>query len=184
MLKDLVEQITNDPAIIEKWKSLVAKDLKAFTKRTNPFRQMNVSNFYFYVDTKSFTYSIVLQGVKPNAARVRGFGAPIDKRELAPKPIHIKTEYGWRTVNTERKTSNELGVKPLDIKYYGVSKTPSKYFGLKRGGKAMAFGLSDDKAIPIYSDTGLVEWIVDDNLDELERILAEAGFKAIDGGLQ
>ena len=183
MLKDLVEKITNDPAIIEKWKNIVAKDLKAFTKRTNPFRQMTASNFYFYVDTKSFTYSIVLQGVKPNAARARGFGAPVDKRESV-KPYPAFFDGGWHTVTTQRMTANSMGVKALDISYYGISRNPTKFFGLKRGGKAMAFGLSDSKAVPVYSDTGLVEWIVDNNMDELERILAEAGFKAIDGGLQ
>jgi hypothetical protein len=43
---------------------------------------------------------------------------------------------------------------------------------------------NDDKAVPIYSDTGLVEWVVDSNMAEVERILEEAGFKAINGGMK
>lgn len=183
MLSDYIEQITQDPQIIEKWKGIVSKDLKGFAKRTNPYKQLKVSGFYFYVDTKSFTYRVVLQGATPNAARVRAFGAPVDKRELAPRPRHVLTDGGWKTVKTQRKTSDRLGVKALDIGYYGISEKPKQYFGLKRGGKAQAFGLVDDEtAVPIYSDTGLVEWIVDDNAVELERILEEAGFKAINGG--
>lgn len=182
MLSEIVEQITQDTSIIERWKSIVAKDLKAFAKRTSPFKQLKVSGFYFYIDTKTFTYSIVLQGVKPNAARSRGFGAPVDKREPSqPRTIYFGD--GWKTVTTKRKTSPSMGVKALDIGYYGTSGKPKEYFGLKRGGKAQAFGLVDEEtAVPIYSDSGLVEWIVDDNAVELERILEEAGFKAIENG--
>lgn len=183
MLNELVDQITKDPSIIEQWKGIVAKDLRAFAKRTNPFKQLKVSGFYFYIDTKSFTYSVVLQGVKPNAARARGFGSPIDKREAAsPYPAYFGGK--WHTVKTKRM-AGRLGLEPLKPDYYGVSRQPDKFFGLRRGGKAVAFGLVDDEtAVPVYSDTGLVEWIVDYNAVELERILEEAGFKAIDGGLK
>lgn len=183
MLSDYIEQIADDPKIIERWKGIVSKDLKGFTKRTNPFKQLKVSGFYFYVDTKYLTYSIILQGVKPNAARARAFGAPIGKREPTT-PHSVLTDKGWRNVGTRRKTSNSAGLKTADVSYYGISGKPKEYFGLKRGGKAQAFGLVDEEtAIPIYSDSGLVEWIVDDNAVELERILEEAGFKAINGGL-
>ncbi len=185
MLSDLIEKLTSDTSIIEEWKTLVSKDLKGFVKRTSPFKQLKVSGYYFYVDTKSLTYSVILSGSRPNAARSRAFGAPVNRREPAPKPRHVKIEDKWKTVMTQRTTSSRLGVKPLDIGYYGVNQKPTKYFGLTQYGKVRAFGVAnDDKAVPIYSDTGLVEWVVDSNMAEVERILEEAGFKAINGGMK
>lgn len=184
MLSDFLKEMASDE-VYEKWKKIAAKDLKGFVKRTTPFRQLKVSNFYFYVDTKSLTYSIILRGVKPNAARSKAFGAPVDQREPSPTPLHVLIDDRWRTVTTRRKASPQLGMHPLKIGYYGVSAFPVEFFGVKQGKKVNAYGLVDyETAVPVYSDTGLVEWVVDSNEKELERILEEAGFKAINGGVK
>lgn len=178
-LSDLLKNITDDK-VIQKWKELSSKEIKGFTKKTNPFSGVKISSYYLYIDTKSYTYSIELSGVKPNAGHAKGFRAPINKRKQSDKPIHIHLDKGWRTVKTERLTSPSLGTKTLDTTYYGVSGKPSAFFGLKSKGGKEAFGIIQNTAVPIYADGGLVEWISETNIDELYRILEECGFKAIE----
>lgn len=179
MLKDLLAQL-KDPSVIQKWKEGAAKSLRDLAVETNPFRGLKASPYYFYVDTKSKTYAIILQGVKPNLGHIRGFGAPVDKRELAPEPIHIKTPSGWKTTHTQRQTAGFIGARPLATHYYGVSGQPTRFFGLKRAGKVEAFGITPDgEAVPVYSEYGFVEYV--SNLPQFEETLVEAGFHAIEG---
>lgn len=181
-LDDILENITDDQTI-ERWKEVAAKEIKAFAERTNPFRGLKVSNYYLYIDTKSRTYAIKLQGVKPNASFARGFFAPVDKRGIAPQPVKVRFPQGWRTVHTVRKTSPTLGtVGRVKTHYFGVSGEPKAYFGLKRKRGNEAFGLIDETAVPVYSDQGFVEYLTQDSESELERILMDAGFTAINGG--
>lgn len=178
-ITDLLNNITDDKTI-KKWKETAAKNIRDFTKRTNPFKGLKVSNYYLYIDTKSRTYSIELSGVKPNLGHAKGFSAPVEKRKVADKPIHVHLDKGWRTVHTERVTSPTPGVaRPLDTSYYGVSGKPKAFFGLKRKNGKEAFGLIGDTAVPIYSEEGFVEFLTQDSEKELERILIEAGYTAI-----
>lgn len=181
-IDSLISQITSKKTI-EEQKKIAAKEIKAFVRRTNPYKGLKVSNFYLYIDTKARTYAIILRGVKPNAGYDRRYNAPIEKREKMPKPEPVKFAWGWRMVDTKRKTSNSQGIQPLDIGYYGVSGKPDQFFGLRRKGKIQAFGLIDDAAVPIYSQDGFVEWLTVDNAEELERICIESGFEAIEKGV-
>lgn len=178
ILSQLLEKI-QDPKTIQKWKENAAKSLYAFTKKTNPFK-LKPSRYYLYIDTRSLTYGLVLQGVKPNAGAVRGFGAPVDRRFPLQTPVEVETRWGWKTVKTGRSTSGRSGVKTLETQYFGISGTPTQFYGLRRGKTVEAFGLIGEQPVPIYSDTGLVEWITEDNLDYLEQLLENAGFTAIE----
>lgn len=181
-IDDLLENIT-DKKTFQKWKDLAAKEIRAFAKRTNPFNGLKVSSYYLYIDTKSRTYAIEMSGVKPNAGHARGFTAPVGKREIAPSPVRVHFPQGWRTVRTVRKTSQSIGAtKALRTQYFGISGKPREYFGLKRKKGKEAFGLVNDVAVPIYSDGGFVEYLTQDSEAELERILIDAGFAAINGG--
>lgn len=180
-LDNIIEQIT-DEKTIQRWKELAAKEIRAFSKRANPFHGLKVSNYYLYIDTKTRSYSIELQGVKPNAGVARGFSAPTGQRESSD-PQKILFGDKWRTVFTKRKTGS-LGIaKPLDVKYYGVNQKPRSFFGLSRKGKKEAFGVVDnDVVIPVYNNTGLVEFLTQDMQKELFAILQNAGYTAINGG--
>lgn len=182
-LNDILENIT-DKKTFQKWKDIAAKEIRVFAKRTNPFNGLKVSNYYLYIDTKSRTYAIELSGVKPNAGHAKGFTAPVGKREFSPSPVRVHFPQGWKTVHTVRKTSPSLGVvKSLKTQYFGASGEPRGFFGLKRKKGKEAFGLVDDVAVPIYSDQGFVEYLTQDSESELERILIDAGFTAINGGV-
>ena len=184
IVSDILKRLEN-PEHIKQWKELAARGLRDLAKKTNPFKSLRVSGYYFYVDTKSRTYAIILQGVKPNVGHSRGFGAPVGKRESAPEPIRFKTKDGsWKTTKTQRETSAFIGARSLDTSYYGVSGKPTQFFGLKKKRGVEAFGLVNDITIPIYSETGLVEWITQDQEQELHSILQEAGYTAIEGGKQ
>lgn len=178
-MDDIIKNISDNPDVIKKWKSLASKEIKAWTKRTNPYRGVKPTNYYLYIDIRSKTYSIILQGVKPNAGAVRSYNAPVGKKE-ATKPYPAFYDSRWHTLKTKRKTANSQGVKPLSTSYYGEAGQPQKYYGLKKGGKIKAYGLyDDDVAVPIYSSTGYVEYITETNIDELYQILQDSGFEAI-----
>lgn len=182
-LTELLNNVTDDKTF-KKWKDIAAKNIRTFAKRTNPFNSLKVSNYYLYIDTESRTYAIELQGVKPNIAHAKGFTAPVNKRRIADTPVHVRFPQGWRTITTERVTSPTPGIaRPLDTHYYGAIGQPKKYFGLKRKSGKEAFGLIDDVAVPIYSETGFVEYLTQDSEAELEWILIDAGYTAVNGGV-
>lgn len=179
-LAEIIKGITarlDSPETLAKWKDLASKGLKEYAKRANPFK-VKASNYYLYIDTRSFTYGIILQGVKPNAGAVRGFTAPVGKYEkTAPHPVHLP--YGWRALTKERATSGRAGNPILDTQYYGVTGKPTQFFGLKRHGKPRAYGLIDGVAVPVYSEDGFVEWLTEEQSDELQEILEKAGYSAL-----
>lgn len=174
----LISKIVSDKTI-EEQKKIAAKAIKAFAKNASIFRNLKVSDYYLYIDTESRTCAIILRGLKPNAGRMRGYNAPVDKRKPLEVPKKVKLSFGWRTVRTERKTAESQGVKALEADYFGVSGQPDQYFGLKRKNRIDAFGLVDETAVPVYSNTGFVEWLTIDNAAELERICIESGYAAI-----
>lgn len=180
IVNQIVSQIDNDQTI-EQWKKIAGIEIKGFAKRANPFKGIQASNYYIYIDTKTLSYGIILQGVKPNAGAVRGFGAPINKR-VASKSVRVKIGDEWKTVKTARKTGGYLGLKMMDDTYLGLSGKPDQFFGLKKKGKIKAFGIVDDDAVKVYSDEGFVEWLTSDSVDELVGILEQAGFAAISEG--
>ena len=174
-LNDIIERITDNPDLIRRWKSLAAKEIKAWAKRTNPFRYVKPTNYYLYIDIYTKKYSIIFQGVKPNAASARRFNAPVGKYYDSQQPHHEYFYGSWHTVQKERATSSSMGVMPLDTTYYGVSGMPDKYYGIKKGSKIRAYGLYDDgSAVPVYSDGGFVEWITETNINELYGILYDS----------
>lgn len=164
---------------MERWKANAAREMRAFARRARPFDGIRPSNYYFYIDTKALTYGLILRGVRPNAASARGFSAPVGKYRGVPK-YRANTAYGWKTLDRARQTSARAGVDTLDTEYFGVSAQPSQFFGLRRAGKKIAFGLADGVAVPVYSETGFVEWITETQADELARIMAQAGFAALE----
>ena len=177
MLSELIEKIA-DKATIDEWKRNAARAMRRFASQNKPFQGVKASGYYFYVDTRSLSYGLILRGVKPNAAAVPGFTAPIGKTEKVPE-YRENTAFGWRTFDRRRKTGR-AGVDILQTHYFGVNERPNTFFGLRRNGKPQAFGLADGVAVPVYSDYGFVEWITDAQADELARILQEAGYSAIE----
>ena len=163
-LQDIASQET-----INKWKKTAATELRRFAAKNRPFRGVKASSYYFYVDAKSLSYGLILRGVKPNAATVPGFTAPVGKTRKVPQ-YREKLPYGWKTLDRVRKTG-AAGVDILETHYYGVQSEPRVFFGLRRKGGPQAFGLADGVAVPVFSDYGFVEWITDAQADELARIL-------------
>lgn len=165
---------------IRRWKAIARQKIIKFAKNANPFKGIEPTNYYLWIDTKNNTFGFTMYGVKPNASALRGFSAPVDKRKPAPEPVKVYFGDGqWRTVDTERKTGSSIGVKTLDTEYFGVSQKPTQYFGLKRGKRIEAFGITDNTAVPVYADQGFVEWLTTDAADELAAILQDAGYTAI-----
>jgi hypothetical protein len=177
LIDDIISR-ANNPSTINKWKQLAAKELMAFAKTTNPYK-VKVSGYYLYIDTKTYRYSITLSGVKPNAGAVKGYSAPVGRYEPA-RPYPAFYDGSWHTLTKRRQTAPTEGVKPLNTEYYGESGMPTRFFGLRKGGKVKAYGLYDDNtAVPIYSDKGFVDYITEININEMYRILEESGYEAL-----
>jgi hypothetical protein len=180
IIKDLLEKLQS-PENIKKWKESAKLELTKLAKSSNPFKQLKVTGYYFYVDTKSRSFAIILQGVKPNLGHTRGFTAPVNQREKTPKPRHFYGEGGWKTVDTQRKSSNSAGSKPLQTSYFGVSGNPTQFYGLRRRGGIEAFGLINETPVPVYSEYGFVEYLTESETDSFTQALLDAGYSVLEG---
>ena len=65
--------------------------------------------------------------------------------------------------------------------YYGVSSRPQKLFGLKRKGRLRSYGITQEHVVvPVYSEQGFVEWLVEEPLDEVRRTLEQKGVEKLE----
>ena len=79
----------------------------------------------------------------------------------------------------ERVTST--GERVDNVRYYGTSGRPQRFFGIKRKGRVRAYGITQDHVVvPVYSEHGFVEWLVEDQMDDVLRILEETGFEHLE----
>ena len=176
-IEQYINSITDNPDIKKRWKDLAAKEIKAFAKRTKPFRCVKVSNYYLYIDTKTLQNALILRGSKPNAAANRAFRAPVNKFRTTPEK-HVYYDRGRFYTTHEERVSGSLGFKPLDTKYYGTSGEYKGFFG-EKDKKVKAYGIIGRVVVPVYSDTGFVEYISDENIDELREILNECFVQSV-----
>lgn len=185
-LKQLISEFKNQRTVNE-WKHLCKINMNAFVRRNSrTFFTLKATNYYFYVDTSTLTDSIILQGVKPNIGTLnsmKGFGVRTRQKVNLSKPIHVKIDdfVGWKTITHRMRGYHDLRSPKLDTDYFGVSGEPVEYFGAKKRkgkGKAQVFGVIEHEAVPIYSEQGLVEWLMY-NKAEMFRILTECAQTAI-----
>ena len=163
---------------IEQWKRDAAAAIKEYARVHHPFKIKKLSGYYLFIDTKSKAYALELRGVKPNAGETRAWGAPTNKWQKG-EPRRVALPYGWRTVTKERATSR--GERVDTPSYYGVSSRPQKFFGLKRKGRLRAYGITQEHVVvPVYSEQGFVEWLVEDQLEDVRRILEQTGFEKLE----
>ena len=165
---------------VQEWKELAKPRIQAYVSNTKPFTLKKLSKFFFYIDSDTFIDSLVIQGVKPNAGFAKGFTAK--KRVLKPlaEPRPFQNDKGkWFTAKYRLAGYSSIGVEPLDTKYYVVSGSIREYFGLKRKGGYKAYGLIDDAVVPIYSEQGIVDWLMETQSTELYSILNECAIEAL-----
>lgn len=149
-----------------------AVELWKFTKRNAPLaRGVRMDGRMFYIDSESLVNTLIVTGRRLYADEVKGFSAPINKRE--PTRPHVAYIYGkFRTVDTKTKFGSP-GVYIHDVDYYGGRKITKGFFGVKDEFGLRAYGIdSNSKALPAYS-ISLPEWLVEEQSFELSRILAE-----------
>ena len=163
---------------IEQWKRDAAAAIKEYARVHHPFKIKKVSGYYLFIDTKAKAYSLELRGVNPNAGDTRAWGAPTNKWQKG-EPRRVPLPYGWKTVTKERVTSP--GERVDNVRYYGARGRPQRFFGIKRKGRVRAYGITQDHVVvPVYSEQGFVEWLVEDQMDDVLRILEETGFEHLE----
>lgn len=143
-----------------------------FVKRNAPLAHGKPDGRMFYIDSESMIGTLIVTGRRLYADEVKGFSAPINKREPTRRhPVQIYDGV-WRMVDTKTKFGNP-GVYIHDVDYYGGRKITKGYFGVKRDGEVRAYGIDQDsKALPAYS-ISLPEWLVEEQGAELSRIINE-----------
>lgn len=143
-----------------------------FVKRNAPLAHGKPNGQMFFIDSESAINALIVTGRRLYADEVRGFSAPINKREPTRRhPVQIYDGV-WRMVDTKTKFGN-AGVYIHDVSYYGERKIANGYFGVKRDGEVRAYGIDQDsKALPAYS-ISLPEWLVIEQGAELSRIINE-----------
>lgn len=149
-----------------------AIEIYHFVKRNAPLAKRNtLDGRMFYIDSEILVNTLIVTGRRLYADEVKGFSAPINKRE--PTRPHVAYIYGkFRTVDTKTKFGSP-GVYIHDVDYYGGRKITKGFFGVKDEFGLRAYGIDrDSKALPAYS-ISLPEWLVEDQSFELSRILAE-----------
>ena len=142
-----------------------------FVKRNAPLAHGKPDGRMFFIDSEQLVNALIVTGRRLYADEVKGFSAPINKRE--PTRPHVAYIYGkFRTVDTKTKFGSP-GVYIHDVDYYGGRKITKGFFGVKDWSGIRAYGIdSNSKALPAYS-ISLPEWLVEDQSFELSRILSE-----------
>lgn len=162
-LKDLNREYAKSSAI----------EIYNFVKRNAPLaKRSKLNGKMLYIDSESVSNTLILTGRRLYADEVKGFSAPVNKRE--PARPHVAFVYGskFRVIDTKTKFGN-AGVYIHDVDYYGNRKIKQGFFGVKNGGEVRAYGIDENsKALPAYS-ISLPEWVVEEQGSEISRILAE-----------
>ena len=175
--------LDNDDELLHRIKLVIAVRLRRLAKAGFPMRH-RIGGRDLWIDVDSLTNAIIVEGIVPNAAEIKGFSAPVNKR--SPTRAHpVKLPYGWRTVASRAKTG-EAGV-PIrwTTEYWGGRTLNRSYgvFGVKYGGKARAYGLDAYGALPAYYYVSVPEWLIDEQTEEVNRIVDEAIRDVLDAAL-
>ena len=170
--RNIINLELNEKDLLQEWKKRVGIELWHFVQRNSPLAHGKPSGRTFYIDSDSLVNALLLTGRRLYADEVRGFSAPINKREpTLPHPVQIYDGV-WRMVGTKTKFGRP-GVYIHDVDYHG-RKIVNGFFGVKRNGEIRAYGIDQDsKALPAYSFS-IPEWVIDEQGEELSRIINEA----------
>lgn len=202
-ISDLYDKISEiGGKSVNRWIREVRKRLLKFSKNissASPFKdkptyQKDFRKGRFWISTSTKDSTVKMFGTAPNAGRVKGFGAPVDKWH-STKPYVFKypekgtifgrsrTPYGrgWVTYGKAQDTSRDAGI-PLKTAYYGGSPVKlTRFFGIK----GLGYGRTKDgKAVPIYYESAFVDWMMSQHDDEIGRIIMEAGQDVISQSLR
>ena len=156
----------------EQWKEIAGKKIWVFAKHHAPIN-VKLTGRLLYVDNKERTNALILKGAVPYASQMRRWKAPINKREAArPHPVWDDA-FGWRTIRTKTKLTDYPGMSIREVDYGGGRGQPDKgYFGLRKDGKIMAYGITPEgEALPVFSDESVVEWLYFEQRDEIDSII-------------
>lgn len=154
--------------LLHEWKKRVGIELWKFTSKHFPLKR-KLTGKELWVDTETLVNAIILTGTVPNAAEIRGFSAPVNKRISATRrPVNV--DGAWRMVDTKTKIGG-LGIYERPTTYYGDKHIELGYYGIRDGKTTRAYGLTrEGEALPAYSYDA-VTWLAEDQQMEVKRIL-------------
>ena len=156
--------------LTSRWKTHAGAMIWSFAKSHSPLKG-KLTGRYLYIDSESISDALILEGIVPEASKVKGWRAPLNKYVPA-RPHPVKLFFGWRTVSKKRALTKSPGVEIRDVEYYGGRKPNLGYFGIKRDGELRAYGLTaDSNALPVYSNQSIVEWLTQEQMAEVQDIL-------------
>ena len=101
--------------LTSRWKTHAGAMLWAFAKSHSPLKG-KLSGRYLYIDSDSISDALILEGIVPEASKVKGWRAPLNKYVPA-RPHPVKLFYGWKTVSKKRALTKSPGVEIRDVEY-------------------------------------------------------------------
>ena len=159
----------NESELLQEWKNRAGFALWEFASKHFPLkRKLNGKDLY--IEFFAVVNALILTGTVPNAADIKGFSAPVNRRVPAkPHPVNVYGK-GWKTVSTKTKVGH-MGIFERPTVYYGDKHIELGYYGIKEGNDVRAYGLTNEgDALPAYSYDA-VTWLCDEQQAEVKRIL-------------
>ncbi len=157
---------------LKEWKFRITKALWEFVKNGFPSKH-KVSGSDFWIDRDSLTDAIILNGYAFPAADIKNFSAPVNKRTSTRRHAFYTSAYGWRMTDN-RAVTGRLGVFQRETEFYGGRKIDDGlgFFGVRREGKVVAYGLDEQGALPAFS-WDVCQWLFETQQNEVQRIIDE-----------
>lgn len=175
---DIYKQLSGNPKLIQKWKAAVIRRVKQYARnvaKASPFLDKPQKSI-FGIRARKHGNELTMYGTSPNAGRMKGFHAPVNEWMAVRRQFRIIQNGKWRTIHKVQKVVRNIGVSLQDISYYGTSKAPERFFGIKKGKVTLAYGKNkDDLSLPVYARDSFADWLMAHHGDELENLILECG---------
>lgn len=177
-ISELYASISTDAKLMKKWQREVNKRVRRFVRNVasaSPFLDKPVKRMFGVRNSKDGK-SLTIYGVHPNAGRMKAFNAPTDDWKPVTQAYRFFGDDGWRTIHKVQMAKSSAGVAIEDVPYFGTSKKPDMYFGIRKGKATLAYGrVENGLAVPVYAENDYPDWIMENYRDEIDRIVIEAG---------
>lgn len=175
---DIYKQLSGNPKLIQKWKQAVVRRIKQYARnvaKASPFLDKPQKSI-FGIRARKTENELSIYGTSPNAGRIKGFNAPVNEWMAVHRHFRIIQNGKWRTIHKVQKVTHQVGVPLQDVSYYGTSKAPERYFGIKKGKVTLAYGKNkDDLSLPVYARDSFADWLMAHHGDEIENLILECG---------
>ena len=177
-IEEIYNRIADNPKLIRQWQREANKRIRRFVRNVasaSPFLDKPNKRMFGVRNSKD-GQSLIIYGTSPNAGRMKAFNAPTNEWKQVSRAFRIFGANGWRTIHKTQMVRATAGTPINDVPYFGTSERPERYYGIKKGKVKLAYGKTKSGiALPVYAENSYPDWIMNNHIDEIERIIIETG---------